>query len=139
MFWLQDLVKDEGVYASAIPVFASTTKSLKTLSSHSLCVKVLRADGPTNTKGREVTEHAKDLVHPLRRELAKGPFHPKGAKPPKSFYPTGRTIWKWTRNSLTDPGRKWIEFDRRSGWPADEMDIWSDMCDHDSDGELLSM
>lgn len=68
---------------------------------------------------------------------------PADGEPPKSLYPPGRTIWKFTQDSLM-PGevseRKWIEFDRETGFPAHESDdVWEEDEEmYDSDGNPIN-
>jgi len=129
------IVKDEGVFASGPPIFVSLGKSLKTLRPLGLAVRVVRADGETILL-RELQHKDRNA----KRFRASGPVDPEGGKPPKSYYPLGRTIWKFTQNSLANQERKWIEFDRESGWPADDIDMWSDMEDsvmYDSEGNFI--
>jgi hypothetical protein len=105
---LHQLVRDEGLVGSAPPLFVSISSGLKPLKKLGISHKVIRADNEPSFKS------AKKLIHP------------EGGEPPKSSYPPGRTIWKWASESLSNPEKKWIEFDRRSGWPADDIDDWSD-------------
>ena len=129
------LVKDEGVFASGPPIFVSLAKSLKTLPPLGLAVRVIRADDESKVMRRFQNKDRK-----TKRVPALGPIDPDGGKPPKSYYPPGRTIWKFTQDSLAKHDRKWIEFDRESGWPADDMDMWSDMGDsmmYDSEGNPI--
>jgi hypothetical protein len=106
---LHQLVRDEGLVGSATPIFVSVPGGLRPLKKYAITQQVIRADKPPSFKS------AKKLIHP------------EGGEPPKSDYPAGRTIWKWTSDSLTKSTKQWIEFDRRSGLPADEIDDWSDM------------
>jgi hypothetical protein len=106
---LHQLVRDEGLVASAPPIFVSIPGGLKPLKKLAIAQRVIRADSEPTFKS------AKKLIHP------------EGGVPPESFYPIGRTIWKWTSESLSKPEKKWIEFDRRSGFPADDIDDWEDM------------
>lgn len=120
---LDRLVIKEGVFSSGPPIFASAVKHLKPLRPLGLATRVVRAE--TNSeklkKGLEYT-------------------HPEGGKAPPSFYPPGRTIWKYTQDRLDKPQKRWIEFDRRTGYPAEDVDMWSDIGDdemYDSDGEPI--
>lgn len=127
------LVKDEGVFASGPPVFVSMAKNLKTLPPLGLAVRVIRADEESKIYRQRENKDRK-----IKRVRASP--DPDAGNPPKSFYPPGRTIWKFTQDSLLNQSRKWIEFDRESGWPADDIDMWSDMGDsvmYDSDGNTL--
>lgn len=124
------IVKDEGVFGSGPPIFVSQVKALKSLPLLGLCVKVVRTDVESQIM-RSMQGKDKKSLKRLRASL-----DPADGKPPKSFYPPGRTIWKFTQNSLKDPSRRWIEFDRASGYPADDVDMWSDIDDselYDSD------
>ena len=129
------IVKDEGVFSSGPPIFVSLSKGLKVLPPLGLAVRVIRADDDSKVIRRLHNKERK-----TKRLAALGPVHPDGYKPPTSFYAPGRTIWKFTQDSLAKQERKWIEFDRESGWPADDMDMWSDMGDsmmYDSDGNPI--
>jgi hypothetical protein len=112
---LHQLVRDEGLVGSAAPQFVSTSKSLKPLRGRGIAQQVVRADKEP------------------KYQSAKAPIHPEGGEHPPSIYKPGRTIWKWTSDSLADPEKRWIEFHRRTGMPADdfydEMDMWSDLDD----------
>lgn len=117
------MVKNQGVFASGPPIFASMVKGLKPLKPLGLAVRVVRCEKEATKAKQEAAE-----------------VHPEGGKPPKSFYPPGRTIWKYTQERLDKPERKWIEFDRRTGYPADDIDMWSDFDDDemfDSDGNII--
>ncbi|KAL3427494.1 hypothetical protein PVAG01_01003 [Phlyctema vagabunda] len=106
------LVKDEGVFASGPPIFASLSKSLKPLRHLGLATRVVRCE--------------KDP-----KKVSKAPAtHPEGGKAPPSMYSPGRTIWKFIQERLDKPEKKWIEFDRRSGYPTEDLDMYSD----DSEG-----
>jgi hypothetical protein len=93
----------------------SISSGLKPLKGHGIAQRVIRADEEPAFKS------AKTLIHP------------EGGEPPKSTFKPGRTIWKWTSDSLVNPEKRWIEFDRRSGMPAEDMmcdsDMWSDIED----------
>ncbi len=121
------IVKDEGIFSSGHPVFVSNLKSLKPLAPLGLIVRCVRAD--------EETKFIRALQTPDKkaRKRLRAVLDPEDGKPPRSFYPPGRTIWKFTQDSLRDPTRKWIEFERESGWPADDIDIWSEIMDEDDD------
>jgi len=106
---LHQIVRDEGLVGSAGPIFVSVPGSLRPLKKYGIVQQVIRADKAPSFKS------AKRLIHP------------DGGEAPESFYPPGRTIWKWTSESLNNSAKKWIEFDRRSGHPADEIDMGSDM------------
>lgn len=135
------IVKDEGVFASGPPIFISLAKSLKPIAPLGLAVRVVRADEETKVI-RSIQNKGKKSAKRLRASL-----DPEDGKPPKSYYPPCRTIWKFTQDSLRDPERKWIEFDRESGYPVDDIDMWSDMDDSmmynlegntiDEDGNVL--
>lgn len=129
-----NIVRDEGVFASGPPIFVSQVKALKSIPPLGLAVRVVRADEETKIMRSMLAKDKKSLKR-LRASLDR-----EDGKPPKSMYPPGRTIWKFTQDSLRDPKRKWIEFDRASGYPADDIDMWSDMDDsvmYDSDGNPI--
>jgi hypothetical protein len=110
---LHQLVRDEGLIGSAVPLFVSTPSGLRPLKGHGIAQRVVRADMEPKFKSTKTM------------------IHPKGGEPPKSMYKPGKTVWKWTSDSLTNPEKKWIEFDRRSGMPAEDVcydsDMWSDI------------
>ncbi|KAE9364023.1 hypothetical protein N431DRAFT_489827 [Stipitochalara longipes BDJ] len=110
---LHQLVRDEGLIGSAIPQFVSISSGLKPLKPNGIAQQIIRANKEPKFQS------AKTLIHP------------EGGEPPKSAYKPGKTIWKWTSDSLANPEKRWIEFDRRSGLPADDidMDMWSDIDD----------
>lgn len=111
---LHQLVRDEGVIGSAVPLFVSISSGLKPLKGHGIAQRVVRADKEPAFKS------AKTLIHP------------EGGEPPKSAFKPGKTVWKWTSDSLVNPEKRWIEFDRRSGMPAEDIcdsDMWSDIED----------
>jgi hypothetical protein len=105
---LHNIVKDEGVFASGPPIFISLSKSLKPLPPLGLSVRVLRASPQVNSSDM-------DKSNSIDQEA--------GPAPRVSFYAPGRTIWKFTQDSLRLPERHWIEFDRITGLPADEIDM----------------
>lgn len=128
------IVKDEGVFASGPPIFVSQAKGLKSIPPLGLAVRVLRTDIESQIMRSMQSKDKKSLKRPVAS------VDPVLGKPPKSRYPAGRTIWKFTQDSLRDPTRKWIEFDRASGYPADDVDMWSDVDSlgmYDSDGNPL--
>ena len=110
---MHNLVRDEGVIGSACPVFVSLPKGgLKRLRGLGLCMRVIRAEDVPKSK-------------PASKLL-----HPEGGEPPMSIYRPGRTVWKWTIDSLSKPVKQWIEFDRRSGWPAEDLvEVYSEIYD----------
>jgi hypothetical protein len=118
---LNQLVRDEGLIGSAVPLFVSIREGLKALKGHGIAQRVIRASQEPKF------ESAKILIHP------------EGGKPPKSTYKAGRTIWKWTSDSLTNPEKRWIEFDRRSGMPAEDVCCDSDMWSEIEDLSLLEV
>ncbi|KAG0649424.1 hypothetical protein D0Z07_4486 [Hyphodiscus hymeniophilus] len=113
------LVKDEGVFGTGPPLFVSQSKFLKPLTPLGLAVRVIRAD--EDTKIRRLLQFKDKNVRRVRASL-----DPADGKPPKAFYAPGKTIWKFTQDSLKNPERRWIEFDRESGFPADDIEMWSD-------------
>jgi hypothetical protein len=128
------LVKDEGLFASGPPIYVSLAKSLKTLPPLGLAVRVIRADDESRIIRQIQNKDRKT------KRLRASVVDPDGGSPPKSYYPPGRTIWKFTQDSLVNQERKWIEFDRESGWPADDIDMWSDIWDsvmYDSEGNPI--
>jgi hypothetical protein len=115
---LQNMVKDEGLFGTACPTFVSTMNGggLKALPGYGISMQVMRADN--------------HMFKPAKKQH----IHPEGGEPPKSIYPPGRTIWKWTTDSLKHPKKQWIEFDRASGYPADQVaDMYSDMSTYSDD------
>ncbi|RDW79522.1 hypothetical protein BP6252_04160 [Coleophoma cylindrospora] len=117
------MVQNEGVFASGPPIFYSMTKNLRSLNPLGLAVRVVRAE--------------KDVSKIDFKKAAAA--HPTGGKPPPSFHRPGRTIWKYTQDSLSKPEKKWIEFDRKSGYPAEDVDdLMTDFDDEDDffDSEL---
>ena len=128
-----NIVKDEGVFGSGPPIFVSQSKCLKPLNPLGLAVRVVRAD--EETKAFRMKHNKEKSRKRLRASL-----DPADGKPPRSFYPPNRTIWKFTQDSLKYPDKKWIEFDRESGWPAEDIDMWSDIDDsglYDFDGNPI--
>jgi hypothetical protein len=111
------VVKDEGVFASGAPIMVSLSKGVKTLPLRGLVVKVVRADSIAKDMRRHMRRE-----HNIKIQKALGPVDPDGSLPPKSQYPPERIIWKFTQDSLATPERKWIEFDRQSGYPAEDME-----------------
>jgi hypothetical protein len=111
---LHQLLRDGGLAGTAVPLFVSISSGLKPLKEHnSISQIVVRADKES------ASNSAKTLIHP------------EGGEPPKSTFKPGKTVWKWTTDSLTNPKKRWIEFHRESGLPADEAifdsDLWSDL------------
>jgi hypothetical protein len=119
---LQNLVKDEGLFGTACPIFVSIASGLKPLPGFGINWQVVRADNN------------------MLKSAKKQENHPEGGEPPKSIYPPGRTIWKWAADSLKTSEKEWMEFDRASGHPAEQVaDMYSDMSiysddDFDMDG-----
>jgi hypothetical protein len=123
---LQNLVKDEGLFGTACPTFVSIASGgLKPLPGLGIHLQVVRADNK------------------MFKAAKKQQIHPEGGEPPKSMYPPGRTIWKWTTDSLKTPKKQWMEFDRASGYPAEDVaDMYSDMSiysDDDMDDDLPAL
>jgi hypothetical protein len=123
---LQNLVKDEGLFGTACPTFVSIASGgLKPLAGLGIHSQVVRADNN------------------MFKAAKKQQIHPEGGEPPKSMYPPGRTIWKWTTDSLKTPKKQWMEFDRASGYPAEDVaDMYSDMSiysDDDMDDDLPAL
>lgn len=110
---LHQLVRDGGLIGSAVPLFVSIPSGLKPLKGHGIAQRVVRAEKEPKFQS------AKTLIHP------------EGGEPPKSVFKPGKTVWKWTSDSFTKPEKRWIEFDRRSGMPAEDVcydsDMWSDI------------
>jgi len=113
---LHQLVRDEGLVGSAAPQFVSNKSGgLKRLRPNGIAQRLVRANKTPKS------------------QLVSTPFHPEGGEHPKSAFKPGKTIWKWTSDSLANPEKRWIEFHRQSGMPADDIDIfddsdmWSDM------------
>jgi hypothetical protein len=130
------ILKDEGVFASGPPIFISQARCLKPLPPLDLAVRCVRAD--EDTKIIRSIQNKENMLNKRVRAL----LDPADGKPPKSFYPPGRTIWKFTQDSLRVQERRWIEFDRESGYPADDIDMWSDMGDsviYDSEGNPIEI
>ena len=95
---LCQLVRDEGVVGSAAPQFVSNKSGgLKQLKANGIAQQLVRGDRTG------------------KLPLPNTPFHLEGGEPPKSTYKPGKTIWKWTSDSLANPEKRWIEFHRRSG------------------------
>jgi hypothetical protein len=115
---LHQLLRDGGLAGTAVPLFVSISSGLKPLKAPYVGISqiVVRADKEPASKS------AKSLIHP------------EGGQPPKSTFKSCKTIWKWATDSLTNPEKRWIEFHRESGLPADEAaffesDLWSDLED----------
>ena len=111
---LHQLLRDGGLAGTAIPQFVSISSGLKPLKQpFNLTQVVVRADKEPASKSAEAL------------------IHPEGGEPPKSTFKPGKTVWKWTTDSLINPKKRWIEFHRQSGLPADEAifdsDLWSDL------------
>jgi hypothetical protein len=102
-YMLRHLVRDEGLFGSACPLFVSTAngKLIRPLKPSVIYQEVVRAE-------REVQDTTSVA-------------NPEGGKPPKSYRPAGKTIWKWTTESFSSP-KRWIEFDRRTGFPAEDIE-----------------
>ena len=125
--YMENLVKDEGMFFRSPPAFASVVQSkerqyLRPLPCYddSLIYRVIRPKFPVKFKQQT---------------------HPDGGSAPKSKYPKGATIWKWTTVSLNDPEKTWVEFHRGCGFPvtecgelADEATL-SDLGDESDDDE----
>ncbi len=116
---LHNLVNDGGLIGSAKPLFVSLNKGsgIRSLRPLDLSLQVLRADA-----NALLTLNSS----PSKKENNKAEIHPEGGAPPKSYFPSGRTVWKWTYETLTSEKKSWIEFDKASGFPADDVS-WSDI------------
>jgi len=112
---LHQLLRDGGLAGTAVPQFVSISSGLKPLKAPTILIsqQVVRADKELASKSAETL------------------IHPEGGEPPKSTFKPGKTVWKWTTDSLTNPTKRWIEFHRESGLPIDEAifdsDLWSDL------------
>lgn len=117
---LRNLLRDEGVISTGCPVFISSTKGgLLALEGHGYSQQVVRANPEINKQIR------------LPKKVVR---HPEGGTPPTSSYPAHSTIWKWTSDHTNRP-KTWIEFDRITGLPMDELHLRMDTDDSDDDDE----
>lgn len=104
---LRNLLKDEGLMSSACPAFVSVKDGVKSLPLYGYDNQIISLKKPT---GKKVSKKRSPI-----------PDHPEGGQPPKSIYPAGHTVWKWTKDHEDLP-KQWIEFDKHSGRPMSEIE-----------------
>lgn len=114
---LRNLLRDEGLISTGCPVFISSSHGLKPLDGYGYSQAVVRANKPS-LKAKAPTRFT----------------HPDGGLSPKSSHAAGTTIWKWTSDHTNRP-RTWIEFDRATGYPMNEIDPPMDTSEEDDDDD----
>jgi len=123
--FLQSLVKDNGIFGSGVPLFASAKSDrLKDLPGYDLELTLVKPTISTSTDSISIS-----------------PTHPEGGTPPKSVFPSDLTIWKYVSDSLANPSRKWIEFHRRCGQPVDacgELQVMREEAEANDDTSMSS-
>ncbi|EOO01156.1 hypothetical protein UCRPA7_3372 [Phaeoacremonium minimum UCRPA7] len=148
---LQGMVKDDGLFLDGNPAFIQLKTSLKPLSGYGLCAKVVRAyrklakekmekDKENAQNGQasdfDPTQTFANLSmnpgHSHHAHLPDLPSVPEEEGHPVSVWKKKKTVWKRVPESRDSNVRKWIEFDRNSGYPIEDV---LDFYDDDSDDE----
>ncbi|KAH6673868.1 hypothetical protein B0J14DRAFT_654529 [Halenospora varia] len=132
---IRTVVKHGGVFSGGCAVFVSTTKTkgVKKLPGSPLFSQMIKDENRPKSK-KEKSDKADKTGK--TKTIPHGAIHPEGGVPPKSSFPAGRTVWKYTYTNLEEP-RQWVEFDKRTGIRADDVaeifdsdweceDQWSD-------------
>lgn len=145
---LQGMVKDDGLFLDGNPAFLQYKTFLKPLPGHGLCAKVVRA---YRKLAKEKMEKDRENAHsgeasnvnpaqPLailtvgghHAHLPDLPSVPEEVGHPISTWKKKKTVWKRVPESRDSQVRKWVEFDRNSGYPIEDvLDFYED----DSDDE----
>ncbi len=120
---LRNILRDEGLLSTGCPVFISASNSLTRLEGYGYVQHVVRANKHSSLRNIKTAARV---------------THPEGGQPPKSTQPPGTTIWKYTSDHTSRP-KIWIEFDRATGFPVDELnpDVDTYGEEYDSDADSL--
>lgn len=112
---LQGMLKDDGLFIYHEPAYFQQKRSLKFFrpSALPLHFAVVRAYRRT----RKMKPKAKSLAFPVV---------PEETGHPESHWKKRKTIWKRVPISRDGEERKWVEFDRYTGNPTDELEDDSD-------------
>jgi hypothetical protein len=115
---LRNLLRDEGLISTGCPVFISSSSGLKSLEGYGYSQQVVRAN---------------EIFSP-KAKAAKF-THPEGGEAPMTTYAQGTTVWKWTADHANGQN-KWVEFDRVTGYPMDEINpLRGDSDDEEGDDD----
>ncbi|PVH81125.1 hypothetical protein DL98DRAFT_654300 [Cadophora sp. DSE1049] len=118
---LRNLLRDEGLFSAGCPAFISVKDGVRSLPVFGYTHEVVCLKKKKASKKKSPTS-----------------VHPEGGKPPKSTYPAGKTIWKWTKEHDDEP-KQWIEFDRASGRPMSEIEDDEEEDDDDDQADFAAL
>lgn len=160
---LSGMVKDDGLFLDGNPTFVQLKSGgLKVLPSgehYQYCAKVVRswrklarelreitaADGgqsSTNSQpGTQASAPGTAVPTPFPHTcLPELPSAPEEEGHPVSRRKRKRTIWKRVPINRASEERRWVEFDRRCGYPIEDLvDMWGsdDEDDEEDDGSII--
>lgn len=117
---LQGMVKDDGLYVGHVPSFIQQKRSLKPMHGRDGLPRVVRA-------WRKLAKDRQASIGQV--SLASFPVVPEETGHPESTWKKRKTVWKRVPILRDFVEREWIEFDRNTGEPVDDLDYNSDDSD----------
>lgn len=118
---LQGMVKDDGLFLCHAPSYVQQKKYLKPLGGYEGLARVVRA---WRKLARERQEAAGQV------SLINVPSVPEEQGHPKSVWKKRKTVWKRVPIARDSEERDWVEFDRNTGEPVEDV-----LDDYDSDDD----
>jgi len=141
---LSGMVRDDGLFLDGNPSFVQLKHSLKPLAGHAYCAKVVRAWRKGLKAAKKAAAAAHDDQSDLDSDPETGHSHanlpdmpsaPDQVGHPESTFRRRKTVWKKVPPSRDSEDRKWVEFDRSSGYPMEDLvDLWDDSDEEDEVG-----
>ncbi|TPX15942.1 uncharacterized protein E0L32_000276 [Thyridium curvatum] len=140
---LAGMIKDDGLLLDGTPAFLQLRNCLKPLQGYNFVPKVIRAyrkairdaKNAAQANGAAASNSTAAQAshdHHHAHELIEMPPAPEELGHPESRYCKRKTIWKRVPVSSDSDQRDWMEFDRFSGYPIDDVvDLWDDSDEED--------
>lgn len=129
---LAKMVKDNGLHIDGGPAFLQMKTCQRPLGCHSFNARVIcfsrrsdiESDSELDFDELDFDELDFDELDELQKHIAIIPACPPETGHPESDYDfMGRpTVWKRVPVSRDSDERKWVEFDRKIGYPTDEVE-----------------